>query len=492
MDLSYSAMDLSYSAMDLSYLAMDLSYSEMDLSYSAMDLSQKIPRIYTCELCDYHTNESRDYNKHLVTNKHIINDAAINVPENPTQTRKIFTCELCDYHTYVNKDYAKHLTTKKHISKTNSPDTVHTKSKPLYTCETCEYHTYFKKDYIKHLYTKKHKEKEYSTKYQDISGNTKHIYVCDICDKSYSDYSGLWRHKKSCIAKEEEDEEVEDKIEYEIEELDEEKLKETLKEKLKEELKEELKKELKEELKKEEGLKNEMRPFDDAKELCMELMKNNKEVQTILLEGMKMLMENMSKFNQGNTNSHNTTNTNSNNSFNLNFFLNEQCKNALNIHDFVDSLNPSFQDMERTGKVGFVEGITSIFLNGLRQLDVYSRPIHCTDLKRESLYVKDNDIWEKETEDKPRLRKAIKRTANKNLKQLRVWQEQHPDYVDTDTQASEDHLVLAQTLMGGVSQYESDKFEKSIMRNILKEVTIDKEQGTKEPSDSGGPRPLLS
>jgi len=348
--------------------------------------------------------------------------------EKSPEIAKKYRCDVCDYTTSKHSDYSKHLSTGKHI-RNESAIKKSPKVATEYRCEICDHVTCNIFDYKKHLSTSKHIGNEISAKSRKKSQSE---YTCELCDKSYCDYSGLWRHKKTCNAKSEEEGE----------------------------------------------LKNEMRPLNITTEMFMEIVRHNKEVESIMLEDRKMFMELMSKANQGNTNTNSHNTTNSNNSFNLTLFLNEHCKNALNIHDFVDSLNPSFQDMERTGKVGFVEGITSIFLNGLRQLDVYSRPIHCTDLKRESLYVKDNDIWEKETDDKPRLRKAIKRTANKNLKQIKVWQEQHPDYVDTDTQASEDHIVLAQTLMGGVSQYESEKFENSIMRNILKNVTIDKEELT--------------
>jgi len=448
-----------------------------------MDLSQKVPKLYKCEKCDYHTSDTTDYNKHLATDKHRKNELE---RVSPRQIPKTYTCELCDYHTYVRKDYLKHLGTNKHVSKTNSheksqtnPRQIPDKSPQIYTCELCDYQSVVKKDYTKHLESKKHMDKESSATTDETAGNPTHKYTCDICNKSYYAYSGLWKHKKTCIAKEEdeeeEDEEADDDEDEEEDELDD--ADTVVEEKLKEKLKEELKNELKEEL------KSEIRPFDITAEMFMELLKNNKEFQAIILEDRKIMledrklfMEQMSKNNQSNVmaNSNNTT-TNSNNSFNLNFFLNEQCKNALNVNDFVDSLNPSFQDMERTGRLGFVEGITSIFLNGLRELDVYTRPIHCTDLKRESLYVKDNDKWEKEPDDKPRLRKAIKRTANKNLKQIKLWEEQHPDFIDTDTQASEDHVALAQKLLGGTTPYESEKFENSIIRNVLRGVTIDKE-----------------
>jgi hypothetical protein len=313
------------------------------------------------------------------------------------------------------------------------------KIRKIYTCDKCDYHTCESKDYKKHLVTRKHIGNESAMICPEKSGKSGHPkqkYTCEICNKSYCDSSGLWRHKKTCNAKEGE-------------------------------------------------LKNEMSPSTSGNaipvitaDMFMELMRQNKEFQSIMMEGLKIVTENMSKSSQGNTNNINTENSNninSHNSFNLSFFLNEQCKNAININQFVDSLNPTLQDVERTGKVGFVEGITGIILNGLRELDVYTRPIHCTDLKRDVLYVKDNDKWEKEEDDKPLFRKAVKRTANKNFKQIRAWEQQHPDYTDTDTRASDEHVALCQKLMGGMTPDESEKLENSIMKNVLKKVTIDKE-----------------
>jgi len=392
-----------------------------------MNKSEKIRKQYDCEGCDYHTSDLKDYNKHLATDKHIRKHSERIFSDKSEEIRNVYTCELCDYHTNVANEYSRHLTSAKHNAKADKSGQNPKKSgkiRKTYTCELCDYHTIDSNDYRKHLETKKHTNKADSSNRPD---NTKQ-YVCEICDKSYSAHSGLWKHKKTCIAKEGE-------------------------------------------------LQNVLRPFSITAEMFMELMKQNKDLQELLKEDRKIIVE-LSKNGHGNvaTNSHNnTTMTNSNNSFNLSFFLNEQCKNALNIYEFVDSLNPTLQDMERTGKVGFVDGITGIILNGLRDLDVYTRPIHCTDLKRDVLYVKDNDKWEKEADDKPLLRKAVKRTANKNFKQIRVWEQQHPDYTDTDTWASDEHVALCQKLMGGMTADESEKLENSIMKNVLKKVTIDKE-----------------
>jgi hypothetical protein len=214
--------------------------------------------------------------------------------------------------------------------------------------------------------------------------------------------------------------------------------------------------------------------------MILELIKQNKELQNTLIEQSAAIMEQNTKLveitskgqtNINNTNSNNTTN---NNQFNINFFLNEQCKNAINIVDFLNSLQVQIQDLEKTGKLGYVEGISSIFLKGLRELNVYQRPIHCTDLKRETVYVKDNDTWEKDNADKTKLKNAIKLIAKKNLKTLPKWQEENPDFITLDTKENDDYLKIALNSLGGQDEEENEKFTGKIIRNVLKDVVIDK------------------
>jgi len=171
---------------------------------------------------------------------------------------------------------------------------------------------------------------------------------------------------------------------------------------------------------------------------------------------------------------HMTTNTNSNNNnrFNLNLFLNEQCKDALNLNDFINSLKVTVEDLERTGRLGYVEGISSIFLNGLRELDVYSRPIHCTDLKRETVYVKDQNKWAKETEGKSKLKLAVKKIAKKNIQQIVKWQEENPEYSNYDSKENEQYLVITKRSLGGYDEEEDEKYQDNIIRNVLKETKI--------------------
>jgi hypothetical protein len=167
-------------------------------------------------------------------------------------------------------------------------------------------------------------------------------------------------------------------------------------------------------------------------------------------------------------------NNTTNNQFNLQVFLNEQCKDALNIMDFVNSLQLQVKDFEATGRLGFVEGISRIIVNGLKQIDVHKRPIHCTDVKRETLYIKDQDLWEKANPDKNKLKRAVNIVAQKNLRQLPKWQEENPQCVDINAKENEEYLHLSLAALGGRTPEEDAKYMDKIVRNVLKEVVIDK------------------
>ena len=169
----------------------------------------------------------------------------------------------------------------------------------------------------------------------------------------------------------------------------------------------------------------------------------------------------------------NVTNNNGNNTFNLQFFLNEKCKDALNIEDFVNQIKLQISDLDMIGKVGYVEGITKIFLKNLKALDIYKRPIHCSDLKRETLYIKDKDAWEKENEENKKIKKAIKGIENKNVDQIPQWMNENPAYNDYDSNKHiEYHHILIES-MGGSSN-DDDKKHNKIVRNVAKEIVIDK------------------
>jgi len=157
----------------------------------------------------------------------------------------------------------------------------------------------------------------------------------------------------------------------------------------------------------------------------------------------------------------------------LNVFLNETCKDAMNIMDFVDSLKLQLSDLESVGRLGFVEGISNIIVKNLKALDVCQRPVHCSDSKREVMYIKDEDKWEKENDDKLKLRKAIKRIANKNSKLLPEFKEQYPDCTKITSKYSDKYNKLIVEAMGGSGNDDFDN-ENKIIRKIAKEVVIDK------------------
>ena len=201
----------------------------------------------------------------------------------------------------------------------------------------------------------------------------------------------------------------------------------------------------------------------DKDNVIVELLKQNKELQKSLIE----LSKEKSITNNTNNNSHNKT-------FNLQFFLNEQCKDALNIQDFVSSIKLNLEDLENTGRKGYIEGISNIIIKNLSALEQYNRPIHCSDLKREVIYIKDNNEWTKETEEKPILTKAIKVIANENIKQISEFRKENPDCVNSDSKKNGLYLKIVSNAMSGVSQEETDKNINKIINNVAKETLIDK------------------
>ena len=199
-------------------------------------------------------------------------------------------------------------------------------------------------------------------------------------------------------------------------------------------------------------------------EMVSHLIEENNSLKNIILE--------VCKNNTINNNITHITNNN-NKTFNLNVFLNEQCKDAMNITDFVESLKLQLSDLESIGKLGYVEGIATIIVKNLKALDVHKRPVHCSDSKREVMYIKDEDKWEKENDEKMKLRKVIKKIAHKNSKLLPQFKEKHPDCGKSDSKYSDQYNKLIIEAMGGLGDNDMEKEDK-IIRKIAKEVTINK------------------
>jgi hypothetical protein len=300
------------------------------------------------------------------------------------------------------------------------------KNSTNFICEICDYKSCKKSDYDRHLQTQKHFGNIATT-----NGNTNPAkqHKCDNCDKKYKDRTGLWKHKKTCVRKDVKD--IND-------------INDTMEEK-------------------------------EVNLLVQYLMKENAEFKQLMLDQNKQMVE-LAKKSAGHHNSNNNnTNNNNNNSFNLNFFLNETCKNAMNIMDFVNQLQVGIKDLEETGRLGFAEGISKIFINGLKDIDVSDRPVHCSDSKREVLYIKNNDQWNKESDNKVILTNAIKHVAHKNMKTINEWTKEHPDFNDSDSKQNDRYLKIVSESMSGSSSEETNKNYNKIIKNIAKETIIDKE-----------------
>jgi hypothetical protein len=281
-------------------------------------------------------------------------------------------------------------------------------SNDIFVCDLCNYKCSKKFNYDRHLLSAKHKNQQKMSKNEE--NEQKPLYCCENCGKEYNDRTGLWRHKKVCIKNEENNESYDEKN-YKLVEY---------------------------------------------------LMKENKEIKEMILEIVKNGITN--------TNSHNTTTTHTNShnkAFNLNFFLNETCKNAMNITDFVDSIKLQLSDLMEVGELGYVEGISKIIVKNLNNLDETIRPVHCTDKKRETMYIKDEGEWNKEDEKKSKLKKAITRVANKNIRLLPQFREKYPDYGNSSSKISDVYNKMIVEAM----ETDDDKKEK-IIKNISKVTTI--------------------
>jgi hypothetical protein len=210
-------------------------------------------------------------------------------------------------------------------------------------------------------------------------------------------------------------------------------------------------------------------------EIISEILKQNNEFKTLLLEQQNKIMEQNTKIMEmakpTNVITHNTTN---NTQFNLNVFLNETCKDALNMMEFVNNLKLEIKDLENVGHNGYIEGITNIIMKNLNTIEVSKRPIHCTDLKRETMYIKDDDKWNKDNAEKSKLKKLIGRVADRNLLQLQQWREMNPECLNPEHQKYDFCIDMYRNALGGYGEEEQNKFDDKIIRNVAKHVLVDK------------------
>jgi hypothetical protein len=280
-------------------------------------------------------------------------------------------------------------------------------------CEKCDYGTSKKSNYENHIKSIRHISNDFKSKLSFPK------FTCEKCNRKYKDYSGLWRHKKKCISDNDNDNNNTDII------------------------------------------LNIIQQNTEFKDMLIEQNKQNQELQKHVIEICK----------SGITN--NNTNNSHNKTFNLQVFLNETCKDAMNIMDFVDSIKFQLSDLESVGELGYINGISNIIIRNLKALDEHMRPVHCSDLKREKIYVKDADKWEKEAPDNKILKNAIKYIAHKNVKMIPAFREKYPDCVYSDSRKSDQYNNLIIEAMGGLGNDEDGKANK-IIKKIAKEILIDK------------------
>jgi len=312
------------------------------------------------------------------------------------------------------------------------------KSANIYSCDFCIFQCSKMCDYVRHLTTRKHKI--LTNTYKQNADNI--VYDCS-CGKSYKHRQSLNNHKKKCIINITEEEEL-----------------------------------------------NNQSPNGDSNVLSIftDMMNQNKELQHLLIVQQEQHKEELQQFQEEthkqmlelaqetnkvihyNTNNNNTIN----NRFNMNFFLNEQCKDAMNLTDFLNNIQVSLEDVSNVGRLGYADGISRIIINALKDMDVYERPIHCSDIKREIMYIKDNDIWEKDDERKYKMKRVLKLISHKNVKRLLDWREAHPGWLVYDSKEEAECLRITNESMGGASDEENERLYKKMIRKIAHETLIDK------------------
>jgi hypothetical protein len=300
------------------------------------------------------------------------------------------------------------------------------KSGAVFFCEICDFKCSRKCDHDRHVLTLKHQN---ATKCYIKSGESGDNKMCPLCSKYFKHSSSMYRHKKTCekmsnFQMSETTIKTNDNNNTTIDKID----------------------------------------NDILQNVVIDLVKQNQE----LIELMK---NNMGSNNM--IGSYNTINNSHNKTFNLQFFLNETCKDAMNIMDFVNSMEIDLDDLEKVGELGYVNGMTNIILKNLKALDITKRPLHCTDAKREIMYIKDDNKWEKETENKDKMKKALKYIVHKNAKMFNVFKAKYPDCIKSYSTRCDQYNKLVVEVLGGKGDNETQNNEK-IIRRIAKEMTIDK------------------
>lgn len=300
---------------------------------------------------------------------------------------------------------------------TNGNKKIPKKSPKIFECIPCCYTCSNKKDFTKHISTQKHNRQQMATKSPQKSP---YDFSCESCGKGYKSRAGLWRHKKICEIVENENLNFSKKNNIHIEEN--------------------------------ELMNNDHTIISDLKNLIIQQEENHRRQMNELIPKI------------GNTNNTIT------NEYNINLFLNNECKDALNLTDFISQLTLKMSNIEQNSKLGYVEGVSKLFINGLDELEINKRPIHCGDSKNEVLYVKENNIWNVDDQDNIKMRNAIEEVTKNNIKQISSWVDNNPGCMETGTNENKTYIDL---ISNNVSSETDDKDIKQIIKNIAKEVAID-------------------
>jgi hypothetical protein len=311
--------------------------------------------------------------------------------------------------------------------------------KKKYTCKECEIETNNKKDYNKHIMTSKHKDRTIINNLeQEIP--KKNIYKCNNCNKIYKARNSLWYHEQRCIKPHTSSQNIVFQV-YEKNPII------------------------------SDSSSNEIKVLTN---LVIEVMKTNTELQKQNQEFQKQIIDVCQKIQPANstiTNSNNTNTNSHNKTFNLQFFLNEQCKDAMNIKDFIQSIKIEMSDLERVGKEGYVEGISKIIIEKLKATDIYKRPLHCSDAKRETMYIKEDDVWNKdESLNNEKMIKFVKDVDNKNYDFLMAYTKEFPEVYDQNSNLHTPYLHMV------IQSTREPEGVKKVIKKIIKEVLINKEK----------------
>jgi hypothetical protein len=301
---------------------------------------------------------------------------------------------------------------------------------PIFVCESCDYSTSRQSDYDKHVLTPKHNNTY--TYLHKSRKNSPIQYKCE-CGKEYIHRQSLYTHKKKCTMKP-------NKIDVANDDNPTENMIIST------------------------SISTSMstRDIHQLTNLVIEVVKNNSEFQKQMLDMCKNMQSSII------TNCNNTTN---NTTFNLQVFLNEYCKDAMNIGEFIDSFDLQISDLENVGRLGYIEGMSNIIINKIKELDVSKRPIHCSDLKREIIYIKDADVWEREDSNNTKFRKVVSKVMRKNIGMLIGWRDKYPDCMDIESEYNDIYVKLTKEAMGPNDTIDS---ENKIMKKIVKHIVIDK------------------